>query len=204
MGSSQLYMDVMESPSSTARNLGVILDDRLSCAPNITAADFPFYLKSLWQQALMILRWRLDICFYISFYSIDGDMSWFPSCGKFTYFKSLWKKAPAKCPKCKCECKWTKFNSTKQDCHLCGRKYFTVCQLSVATLIVLNYHNEVWHLSFWWVHSLFWLHQQKIWCYVKNFTLYIVPNIDIMHCEVSWLPCHWGAHLFDGNWTCLE
>ena len=29
--------DVMVSPSSTTRNLGVILDDRLSCAPNITA-----------------------------------------------------------------------------------------------------------------------------------------------------------------------
>ena len=31
-------------------------------------------------------------------------MSWFLSCDKCNYCKSLWTKVSAKCPKCKCEC----------------------------------------------------------------------------------------------------
>ena len=35
---------------------------------------------------------------------LASDMSWFLPCEKCTYYKSLWTKVCAKCPKCKC--KW--------------------------------------------------------------------------------------------------
>ena len=42
-------------------------------------------------------------CFlFFPFYFIDGDMLRFLSCDKCTHGKSLWTKASAKCPKCKC------------------------------------------------------------------------------------------------------
>ena len=94
MDLSVTVQDVTVSPSSMVRNLSVILDDGLSCTPNITAEA-----RSC-RFVLYNIRW------------IDSDVV-FLSCDKCTYCKSLWTKASAECPQCKCEfkckCKWVKW-----------------------------------------------------------------------------------------------
>ena len=54
--------------------------------------------------AATMLRWGpWKLCLFFHSYLIDGDVWWFLSCDKRTNRKSLWTKASAECPKCKCK-----------------------------------------------------------------------------------------------------
>ena len=66
--------------------------ESVSVFQKILKTLFRLYLDPAWPP---ILRWGLDNYFYISFYSINGDMLWFLSCVKCTYCKLLLTKVSA-------------------------------------------------------------------------------------------------------------